>query len=313
MPTNDYDFAAPSISGQKVTVDWLAADPRRIYRLLRTLVQQRLIGYRLLTGRVDLTGTGSGIYEVSESIFSEQSGSVVSPLAEYPLTGAGVPTLATVKPNKTGLKTVISDEAIAHNRIDKVMRDLVKIANRLASQADAVALAAIASAVTKTTSAAATWETTASANAFIDALLAGASVEEENQGYEVDTIATTPTLFAYAIGAAVKQGLLPREANNPVTQASINNIAIAGHTWLKTTNMPSGVDAIAVDSRMLGSLAYERLGGGYQGDPSDMASGVESKRYREEDIDGIVVQARIVRAPMVQEPNAGRVITGVTD
>ena len=311
MPTNDYDFGAPSISGQRITVDWLAADPRRIYRLLRTMVQQRLIGYRLLTGRVDLTGTGSGIYEVSESIFSDQSGSVVNPLAEYPLTGAGVSTLATVKPNKTGLKTIISDEAIAHNRIDKVLRDLTKIANKLASQSDAVTLAAIASAVTKTQAAAATWATTASANAFIDALLAGASVEEENQGYEVDTVATTPTLFAYAIGAAVKQGLLPREQNNPVLQASINNIEIAGLSWLKTTNMPGGVSALVADTSMLGSLAFERLGGNYQGNPADMQSGVESKKYREEDVDGITVQARIVRAPMVQEPNAARVITGV--
>lgn len=311
MPNDNYDFPVPTINGQKITVDWLVSDPRRIYRLLRTLVQQRLIGYRLLTGRVDLTGTGSGIYEISESIFSEQTGSVVNPLAEYPLTGAGVPTLATVKPNKTGLKTIISDEAIAHNRIDKVMRDLVKMANRLAFQADAVALAAIASAVTKTTAAAATWATTATANAFIDTLLAGASIEEENQGYAADTVATTPTLFAYAVGAAVKQGLLPREqAGNAVTN-DINNIDIAGYTWLKTTNMPSGVSAIVADSNMLGSLAYERLGGGYQGDPSDMSSGVESKKYRTEEVDGVIVQARVVRAPMVQEPNSARVVTGV--
>lgn len=311
MPNDNYDFGVPTISGQKVTVDWLVSDPRRIYRLLRTLVQQRLIGYRLLTGRVDLTGTGSGIFEISESIFTEQQGGTVNPLAEYPLTGAGVPTLSTVKPSKNGLKEIISDESIAHNRIDKVMRDLVKMANRLAFQADAVALAAIASAVTKTTAAAATWATTASANAFIDTLLAGASIDEENQGYSADTVATTPTLFAYAVGAAVKQGLLPREqAGNAVTNG-INNIDIAGYAWLKTTNMPSGVSAIVADSTMLGSLAYERLGGGYQGDPSDMASGVESKRYREEDVDGVVIQSRVVRAPMVQEPNAARVVTGV--
>ena len=311
MPNDNYDFPIPTINGQKITVDWLVNDPRRIYRLLRTLVQQRLIGYRLLTGRVDLTGTGSGIYEISESIFSEQQGSVVNPLAEYPLTGAGVSTLATVKPNKTGLKTLISDEAIAHNRIDKVMRDLVKMANRLAFQADAVALAAIASAVTKTVAAAASWSSTSTANAFLDVLLAGASIEEENQGYSADTVATTPTLFANAIGAAVKQGLLPREqAGNAITR-DVNTIDIAGYTWLKTTNMPGGVSAIVLDSTMLGSLAYERLGGGYQGDPSDMASGVESKRYREEDIDGVNVQARVVRAPMVQEPNSARVVTGV--
>lgn len=311
MPTNNYDFPIPTINGQQITVNWLVSDPRRIYRLLRTLVMQRLIAYRVLTGRVDLTGSGAGIYEISESIFTDQSGSVVNPLAEYPVTGAGVPTLATVKPNKTGLKEDISDEAIAHNRIDKVMRDLVKIANQLVFQTDAVALAAIASAVTKTSAAIASWATVGTSNAFIDVLIAAASIEEENQGYNADTVAVTPTNFAYAIGAAVKQGLLPREANNPVVGRDINSIDIANMTWLKTTNMPSGVSAIVLDSTMLGSLAYERLGGGYQGDPSDMAAGVESKKYRLEDQDGITVQARIVRAPMVQEPNSARVITGV--
>jgi hypothetical protein len=310
MPTNDYDFGAPGISGTKVTVDWLQSDPRRIYRLLRTLVQQRLIGYRLLTGRVDLTGTGSGIYEISESIFSEQSGSIVNPLTEYPLTGAGVPTLATVKPNKTGLKTDISDEAIAHNRIDKVMRDLIKIANQLTFQSDAVALAAIASAVTKTTAAAGSWSG-GSANPFLDVLLADASIDEENQGYSADTIVTTPTNFAYAISRATVLNYLPREQAGNVITNDVNSITLAGKTWLKTPNMPQGVSAIVLDSTMLGSLAFERLGGGYQGDPSDMASGVESKRYRLEDSDGVSVQARIVRAPMVQEPNAARVLTGV--
>lgn len=310
MPTNDYDFPIPTISGQQITVNWLVNDPRRIYRLLRTLVMQRLISYQLLTGRVDLTGTGAGIYEISESIFSEQTDSTVNPLAEYPMTGAGVSTLAAVKAAKNGLKTKISDEAIAHNRIDKVLRDLIKIANRLVFSQDALALAAIASAVTKTQAAVATWATTATANPFLDTLLAGASIEEENQGYSADTVATTPTRFAYAIGAAVKQGLLPREqAGNAITR-DVNTIDIAGYTWLKTTNMPSGIVAIVLDSKMLGSLAYERLGGGYQGDPSDMSAGVESKKYRDEDTDGVVTQARIVRAPMVQEPNSARVVTG---
>jgi hypothetical protein len=126
----------------------------------------------------------------------------------------------------------------------------------------------------------------------------------------VDTVVTTPTKFAYGISSAVKQGILPREAASNAATEDINNIDIAGLTWVKTTNMPVGVTAIVLDSRMLGSLAYERIGGGYQGDPADVQGGVETKRYRIEDSDGVAVQARIVRAPMVQEPNSARVITG---
>jgi hypothetical protein len=308
---DNLDLPVPTVSGTTITVDWLRNDPRRIYRLLRTLVMQNLVGWRLLTGRVDLTGSGFGIYEVSESIFAALAGSVVRPLSRYPLTSSGVPTLATVKPDKTGLATLISDEDAAHNRIDKVMRELIKIANQLTFQNDALALAAIASLVTKTVSAAGTWDGTTTAKPFQDVLLAAASIEEENQGYMADTVATTPTKFAYAIGSAVAAGQLPRESAENAIQTNINTIRIANQTWVKTTNMPSGVNAVVLDSRMLGSMAYERLDGGYQGDPADMASGVESKRFREEGVDGVKVQARIVRAPMVQEPNSARIVTGV--
>lgn len=307
---DNFDLPIPTISGTAITVDWLRNDPRRIYRLLRTLVMQNLIGWRILTGRVDLTGTGFGIYEVSESIFAAIAGSVVRPLSRYPLTQSGVPTLASVKPDKTGLATLISDEDAAHNRIDKVMRELIKIANQLTFQNDALALAAIASLVTKTVTATGTWDGTTSAKPFQDVLLAGASIEEENQGYMADTVVTTPTKFAYAVSSAVAAGQLPREQAANAIQTNINNIRIANQTWLKTTNMPSGVTAFVADSRMLGSMAYESLAGGYQGDPSDMASGVESKRFREEGIDGVKVQARIVRAPMVQEPNSARLVSG---
>jgi hypothetical protein len=63
----------PTLSGQKVTVDWLMNNPVVIYRTLRTLVQQRLIGDKLLTGRVDLTGSGSAVFGVSEGIFATRS------------------------------------------------------------------------------------------------------------------------------------------------------------------------------------------------------------------------------------------------
>lgn len=301
-------YPVPTVNGTAITVDWLLNDPLRIYRLLRTLVQQRLISWRLLTGRVDLTGTGFGVYEVTENIFATQQGTIVRPLSQYPLTDAGVPTLAEVKPDKTGLKEIFSDEVIAHGRIDKVMRDLIKIVNRLVFQNDALALTAISSAVTKN-QAAADLLTGPNAYPWLDVELAAASIDEENMGYAADTVATTPTLFARAVASAIKSGMLPREANNAVLRG-INSIDIGQFTWTKTTNMPSGVNGIVLDSTMLGSLAYERLGGGYQGDPADVQGGVEVKRYRVEDSDGVAVQARIVRAPMVQEPNSARIITG---
>jgi hypothetical protein len=231
---DEYDFPVPTVNGQLITVSWLANNPIRIYRLLRTLVQQRLVSYRLLTGRVDLTGTGSGIYEITESIFSDQNGAVVNPLAEYPMTTVGVSTMAVVRA-QDGLKTIISDEAIAHNRIDKVMRDLVKIANQLVFQQDATALAAIASRSRRRRPVRRRGRRARPTRS--STCCSRTPHQEENQGYSADTVVTTPTLFAYAVGRATVLNFLPREANNVLTR-DINQIEIAGKTWLKTTNMP---------------------------------------------------------------------------
>lgn len=309
MPDTNYDFPIPTINGQAITVQWLVADPRRIYRLLNTIVQQRLIGHRLLTGRVDLTGTGAAIYEIAENIFADSQSATVAPLAEYPLTETSPGTLATVKPLKDGLKTIISDEAIAHNRIDTVMRNLIKIANTLVFKADGLTLAAVASKVTQTQNVVAEW-TSATANPFVDIALAGAQIDSQNKGYSANVVALSPTAFVYAISRAAVLDYMPREQANNVISSG-NMARIAGVSYLKTTNMPSGISGVVGDSTMLGSIAFENLGGGYQGsaDPDGDSGGVEAKRFRDDEKDGVVVQSRLVRAPMVVEPGAGCLLT----
>lgn len=306
---NTYDFPGATVDGQKITVEWLANDPRRIYRALNTLVQQRLIGDKVLTGRVDLTGSGSVIYETGEAIMVDDDPEEVSPLSEYPLVGAGTPDLSALKLSKRGLKTIVSDEMIAHNRIDKLMRDLRKIANKLVKYQDGTTLSAISSKVTQTQAAKGKWdgsETGKTPNPFVDVGLAGAQIDEQDKGYAADFVALTPTLFVYAISTAAVLDYMPRETANNIISTG-NMAQIAGVTYLKTTNMPSGVQGLVGDSRMLGSQAFERLGGGYQG----QAGGVETKRYRDDKADGVVVQARIVRSPMVIEPDAAVKLTGL--
>jgi len=313
MADVNYDFNIPTISGQQITVQWLVADPRRIYRLLNTLIQQRLVGQRILTGRVDLTGSGSAIYEIAENVFADVLSSTVAPLAEYPLTTTTPGTLATVKPLKDGLKTIISDEAVAHSRIDKVMRDLIKIANTLVFKADGLVLAAIASKVTQTQAVTAGAWTTTGSNPFVDIGLAVAQIDSLNKGYVANVVALSPTAFVYAISRAAVLNYMPREdASNII--ATGNMARIAGLTYLKSTNLPSGLSAVVADSTMLGSLAWENLGGGYTGDPNPDggASGTEVKKYREDERDGQTVQARLVRAPMIIEPGAAVTLSTAT-
>lgn len=315
MPDITYDFPVPVISGQNITVQWLVADPRRVYRLLNTLVQRYLIGHRVLAGRVDLTGSGAGIYEIAEAIFADLTSATVPPLSEYPMTATTPGTLAAVKPLKDGLDSLISDEDIAHNRIDKVMRDLVKIANTLVLKADGIVLAAVASQVTNTTAVSTGAWTVTTSNPFLDVMLTKAGIIGQNKGYNPDTCVLTFVQFAWVVSRAVILQGMPREKANNLIESG-NMARIAGVTYLATNNGPA--NPLVLDSTMLGSLAWEELGGNYQGsarppdatDDNPASSGVQTKRMRDDDVDGVRFRGRLVRAPMIQEPAAAASITG---
>lgn len=304
MPT--YPPAPPTVSGQTITVDRLMNSPVLVYRILRTLVQQRLIADKLLTGRVDMTGSGSAVFEVSESIFSDQQAERIAALQEYPLSGDTAGTVATVASEKWALATEIADEVVARNRMDLVTRKLIKLANRIAFQFDALCLSAIGSAVTQTQAATAAWNT-AGADQFLDVLLSGATVDGLNLGYSVDTIVAKPIPWARLVAASKVLDHAPRDtATNPVITGNL--VSFAGLSILKSTNLPAGVDVMVVDTSQLGSIAFEELGGGYTGAADEP---VQSKKIRKETNDGWRIQARKVAVPMIQEPGAAVKVTGV--
>jgi hypothetical protein len=294
---------APTVSGDNITVNRLVNSPVLIQRMLRTLVQQRLVGDKILTGEVDLTGTGSVNYEVSEAIMAASLAERIDDLMEYPLSAeaSAVSAMATVE--NWGLATMISDKLVARNRIDIVNRKLIKLANRIAFGFDALILSAVASNVTQTSAAAATWSS-ASADPFADITLAASVVDSLNQGYEVDTVLCTPNRWARLIAAAKVIERAPREGDN--TLLLTGRLArIAGLNVWKTTNMPASVDVMCLDSRQLGSIGWEDQGGGYTGSPK----GVQSKKIRLEENDGWKIQGRRIGVPIVQEPGSAVKIT----
>lgn len=304
-----YDFPAPTLSGQNLTVDRYLNDPIRIYRVLRTMVQQRLVGDRILTGRVDLTGTGTGVYEVAEAIVPDFLPLVVPPLVEYPLTTFTPGTPAIVQPVKWGQAFDMSDKAIKHARINTFGRDLVKVANGLVKNSDTITLAAVASLVSQTQAGTAVWGG-ATATPFLDIELAIAQIDTLNLGYTADTVILTPTKWANLLGSPTVLASAAREGNNTV-QTTGNMFQFAGLTIMKTTNMPSGWLGMVLDSTQLGSQAYEDLGSvagvNYSGNPGQVESAVIPLPLK----DGVRVQSRIVKAPMVQEPGSAVRLTGI--
>jgi hypothetical protein len=294
---------APTVSGDNLTVNRLVNSPVLIQRTLRTLVQMRLVGDKVLSSKVDLTGTGSVNYEVSEAIMAASLAERIDDLMEYPLSAepSAVSAMATVE--NWGLATMISDKLVKRNRIDLVNRKLIKLANRIAFGFDSLVLSAVASAVTQTQAAAAAWSNS-SADPFADITLGASVVDSLNQGYEIDTVLATPNRWARLIAAAKVIERAPREGNDSLLLTG-RLARIAGLDVWKTTNMPAGVDVMLLDSRQLGSIGWEDQGGGYDG-PAD---GVQSKRIRLEENDGWKIQARRIGVPIVSEPGAAIKIT----
>ncbi|BBH17495.1 hypothetical protein Back2_17820 [Nocardioides baekrokdamisoli] len=306
MANQDYS-TNPSLNNGQITVDYLMNNPVILYRLLRTLVQQRLVGGRLLTGRVNLTGTGSVVYETNESIFTNDVPEIIDQLGEYPLTDTtgAVTNIATSL--KRGQATLVSDELVARNRMDVLQRKLIKLANFLVFNFDSVTLSAIATAVTQTQGASVAWNA-AGADQFLDLLLSGAKVDALNQGYAVDSVAAEPISWARLVASLAKTFAGALDFEGILRTGTV--VEIAGLTLMKTTNLPSGVKVMVADSTQLGSIGWEDLGGGYQGDPSDPTA-AEFKRIRKDENDGWKIQGRKTGVPLVQEPNAAVIVTGV--
>lgn len=299
---------APTVNGTNITVSYLVNNPELIQRTLRSLVLKRLIGGKLLTGRVDVTGSGSAIFETGESIFANEVAEVVSELSEYPLTDDGDPTYSVFAVDKYGLATDIPDTLIKRNRMDVVSRKLVKIANRIVMGFDSRCLSAVGSAVTATQAVAASWSN-AAADQLLDVLLAGAEVDGLEEGFVVDAIVLKPVPWARLVAATkvLDYAAMPG-GQNPIVTGSI--MQFAGLSFLKSNYLPPAVDVMLADTLQLGSIMWEDQGGGYQGSPSDV-DGVESKVFRLEKQDGVRLQVRKAQEPVVQEPGAAIKLTGV--
>lgn len=304
-----YPPSPVTISGDVETINRFLQSPTLVARRLRTLVEQRFIGDYLLQGRSTPQG-GAIVYEQTESIYTDRAVGSVSPGSEYPITTVSTGPAQVAKVTKYGQDTMVTDEAIARMGFSPVDRALLKLGNTLVKAADSTILALIASAVTQTQAAAVAWSTAGapgvSGSSFIlrDVLKAKATILALNQGYNPDTLVVDDITYAYVASDPTVVQAAQREASNTPVYSGDFPI-IGGLRVLPTPNLPAA-GAWVIDSTMLGGIANEVLGGGYQ----SAGMGVESKSMREDEEDQFRLRARRVFVPYVQEPNAAVKITG---
>jgi hypothetical protein len=305
-----YPPAAPTISGDVVSINRFLANPTLLARRLRTILEQRYIADTLLSGRFQVSG-GAVTYETGESIFTPDNPLAVAPGSEYPLTNPATGAASIAKTVKWGQDALVTDESIKRRQMDPVNRALTKLANQNVAYVDSVALSAISSAVANTTSAGAAWDnsSTTAASILNDVAQAKAYILALNQGYDPDTVVVNDADWAFAMSKFVAAGYVPREdsANNPALTG--NFPSILGMRWLASPNMPASNTALVLDSKQLGGMADEDLGG--PGYAKVNGQGVEVKTIREDDKDQFRLRARRVTVPVVVEPAAAYKLTSV--
>lgn len=301
-----YPPAAPTLSGDVLSISRFLNTPTAVSRRLRTIAENRFIADVLLSGRVE----GSSIlYETDESIYTSDAPTVVSPGTKYPRSTSPTGTAAVANPVKWGQEVPITDEEVGRFRGNAVERNLQKIVNYLVYTVDTTALAVIAAAVTASVTAIANWNVAASANPILDLLRAKATIRQTNKGFDADTVACDDFAFAYIIGNFNVLATMARESGSTASMTG-NLVELAGLRILPTPNLPTAGTAIVVDSTMLGSLGYERIPSPeYSGDP---ANGIETLTRRNPNgNDEWLVRGRRPVVPFVQEPSAGCKITGI--
>jgi len=306
-----YPPAAPTITGDVITISRFLNSPAAVARRLRTLAENRFIADALLTGRYEVAG-GSLLYEQTESMFTNRPPEIVGPGAEYPRSAATPGTAAMASVSKWGQDVPVTDEHIGRYGRRAVDVAMLKIVNYLVKQVDTISLAAINAAITNTAGATGGggWSG-ASADPLLDLMLAQAAIIGQDQGYDPDTVVMSDVAYARLVSNQKIIAGLTRENDNSITRTG-DVLVIAGLRILPTNNLPGGAatSVFVVDSTMLGGIGYERIPSPeYQGDP---ANGVESWSRRDPSAnDQWIVRGRRPMVPVVQEPGAGYKITGV--
>ncbi|MFC6017793.1 hypothetical protein ACFP2T_16450 [Plantactinospora solaniradicis] len=304
MP-NTYPAAAPTLSGDTLTISRLLQNPAFIGRVLRTFRDLRFVSDQILTQRFRSSG-GAVLYEQSEGIVSDRTVEAVAPGSEYPFANLPGGTAAVAAIVKWGLKHRLTDEEIARSVYagQAISRNMKKVVNSTIKQVDAVSIAAVQSAAADTGTAG-IWSTISGAKPLEDILLAIQRIEDRNQGYRPDTLVVSPKGYTYLMLNEAIAALRRRETTeNPVYTGMIETVA--GLTVLKAPALST--TALVLDSQALGGMADEVDGApGYA--VADL--GVQVKSIRQDDLDAWDLQGRRKTVPVVQETGAVEEITGV--
>ncbi len=247
---------------------------------------------------------GALLYEVGEGSYTDRDPEEIAPGAVYPRAKPTEGAAAFARVPKVGQDVPITDEALQESKRDELRRAAQHVGRKVRRSIDTPAILGATAAVTKTVAAQALW-TSAGAKAWLDIMLAVASINDEDENYEADTVLLSWTAYAWAASTLLPS--LPREsASGTINTGRLPEIAGLSFAPAK---LPVGTDAMVLDRKVFGSRGFRRIPSPeYTGDP---AVGIETWAGRDPlRNDQWLIRGRRPMIAVVREPRAARRITG---
>lgn len=308
-----YPVAAPSLSGDVLSINRFLKDTPWVARALRSVADEQFVSDKILTGQF-WTESGSLGYEQNEGIYADRAPKAVPPGGEYPITPLSTGPAATVNVVKWGNDALLTDELISRQRYNVVERSFRKVMNSHIQTIDSVALSAIVSAVTQNTDAIASWKASSGVKILRDLMRAHTSILKLKQGYNPTLVFVEPDVFANVVSDDELMKLLPREtggvSQSPVVAGLGSSYMrqIGGFTFVTSPNAPVTGKALMVDPTVFGGFVDERLA---SPDYVQTENGLQVQSIRDKDVDGWRIRVRRITSPVILEPNAAWLINGV--
>lgn len=295
--------SAPKQSDVDIRLLWrFLNDPTSVNRLVNDVNADTFLSDWLFPTTIETNG--SLIYEVGDGAYVDRDPEEIAPGAKYPRAKPTDGAAAFARVPKVGEDVPITDEKLQESKRDELRRGAQQVGRKVRRSIDTPAILGAAAAVTKTITAQADW-TTANQKAWLDIMLAVASINDEDENYEADTVLLSWTAYAWAASALLPQ--LPRESANGVVNTG-RLPEVAGLTFAPA-KLPAGVDSMVLDRKVFGSRAFRRIPSPeYSGDP---ATGIETWARRDPAAnDSWLVRGRRPMIAVVREPRAARRLVG---
>lgn len=150
MPTQQiaYPLAAPTLSGNTLTVDMALAQPTRITRRIMDLTLQKFIVDRIFATGGGVSG-GSVVYDqaTTNELYTDRDVERVMPGDEFPVVGSQRPTPKVALVEKWGGKFFITDEARARNDITFFNNQVTQLSNTIVKRVNTNAIVTLEAAI----------------------------------------------------------------------------------------------------------------------------------------------------------------------